>query len=191
MSVSSVSTEKMHKKDIYPVLGIISDTHKRLDLQSQAIARLKECGATHILHAGDFESSEALKALSECGLPYAAVFGNNDYALKETASRYRIKAEPYYIKIDNLKIKMMHLPYYMTPDSDIIIYGHLHIFKSSIEGKTLFINPGEVCGRESGNTDAVILYREDDRYIIEHHFKPVYNNSTWQKERKIYPISAN
>ena len=179
----------MHKKDIYPILGILSDTHRRLDLQAQAIERLKECGVTHILHAGDFETPEALEMLADCGLPYAAVLGNNDYALKPMASEYRIKTEPYYIKIADLKIKMMHLPYYMTPDSDIVIYGHLHRFKSSMEGKTLFLNPGEVCGRESGNVEAVILYRERDRYTIEHHYKYVYDNSEWQIEWKIYPVS--
>ena len=177
-------------KDIYPVLGILSDTHRRIDLQTEAIDRLKECGATHILHAGDFESKEALIALSECGLPYAAVFGNNDYILKALSSKYRIKTEPYYIKIADLKIKMMHLPYYMTPDSDIVIYGHLHRFQSSIEGNTLFLNPGEVCGRESGNVEAVTLYRDRDRYILNHHFKSIYENGSWQSEKKIYPIST-
>ena len=178
----------MYKKDIYPVLGILSDTHRRTDLQAQAIERLKECGATHILHAGDFESPEALIALAECGLPYAAVLGNNDYALKSMASEYRIKTEPYYIKIADFKIKMMHLPYYMTPDSDIVIYGHLHRFKSSLERNTLFLNPGEVCGRESGKVEAVILYRERDRYTIEHHYKSINHNGKWHMEKKIYPI---
>ena len=177
-------------KNIYPILGILSDTHRRIDLQTQAIDRLKECGATHILHAGDFESPEALIALAESGLPYAAVFGNNDYGLKALSNEYRIKTEPYYIKIADLKIKMMHLPYYMTPDSNIVIYGHLHRFKSSLEGNTLFLNPGEVCGRESGNVEAVILYRQSDRYILEHHFKSIYEKSGWKSKRKIYPLTT-
>ena len=178
----------MYKEEIYPILGVLSDTHNRIDLQNQAIDRLKEYGATHILHAGDFESVEALRALSNCGLPYACVFGNNDYALKEVASEYRIKSEPYYIKIANLKIKMMHLPYYMTPDSDIVIYGHLHKFHSSMEGNTLFLNPGEICGRESRRVEAVTLYRDRDRYILEHHFKAIESN-IWQSQKRIYPIS--
>ena len=179
----------MNKKEIYPILGVLSDTHTRIDLQHQALSRLKQRGATHILHAGDFESIEALKALSEFGLPYACVFGNNDYTLKAVASEYRIKPEPYYIKVGDLKIKLMHLPYYMTPDSDIVIYGHLHRFKSSLEANSLFLNPGEVCGRESGNIDAVILYKDSNRYIIEHHYKPIDAND-WLMDKKIYPLAT-
>ena len=175
----------MSNKDIYPIIGILSDTHNRIELQNQLIDKFKECGVTHILHAGDFETIQALNSLADCGLPYACVFGNNDYALKSVANQYRIKSEPYYIKISDLKIKMMHLPYYMTPDSDIIVYGHLHKFHSSIEGNTLYINPGEVCGRETGMVEGVVLYRSSNKYIVEHYFKDI-DKIEWNSKVYIY-----
>ena len=166
-------------------IAVISDTHSKIKWQSEAIEELKRRGATHILHAGDFETPQALHELSQSGLPYGAVFGNNDYALKELVSKYRIKNEPYYLKIDEIKIKLMHLPYYMTPDTDIVIYGHLHRFEVTMKGNTLFLNPGEICARESGQIHSALIEVENDRYIVRHLYRDIDKNE-WKETKYTY-----
>jgi len=59
-------------------LGILSDPHRRVDLQEAAINLLKEQGAQYLLHLGDLCLEENLKTLEASRLPYVAVFGNND-----------------------------------------------------------------------------------------------------------------
>jgi hypothetical protein len=95
---------------------------------------------------------------------------NNDYSLVELSNHYNIKKEPSYFKIENTTFKMMHLPFYMTPDSDVVVYGHTHIFEHNFNGKTLFINPGEVCAREKPRIEFVILQISEESYKIEYNY---------------------
>ncbi len=165
-------------------IGIISDPHYRSDLQKEAIKELTKRGAEYLLHAGDLCTEENLKQLKESKLPYVALFGNNDQTLYSLTKEYNIHTEPYYFKIKQLKIKMMHLPYYLTPDSDIIIYGHTHRFNIEYKGNTLYLNPGEICGREGGRSEAVLLdiNLSKDRYQIYHIYHSINSNSYWEEE---------
>jgi len=168
-------------------IGILSDPHRRSDLQQSALEKLKEEGAGYLLHAGDLCLEENLRQLKESGLPYAAVFGNNDRPLAPLASAYRIKPEPYYFRIGSLEIKMMHLPYYLSPDSELVIFGHTHRFSCERKGKTLYLNPGEVCGRETGSCHAVLAEYGEGRWSIRHFYRPLDRNVDWEEERRIFP----
>jgi len=165
-------------------IGILSDPHRRSELQRAAIDKLLSEGAEYLLHAGDLCIEENLRQLEEAGVPYAAVFGNNDRSLHPLAERYRIRPEPWYFKIGELKVKMMHLPYYMTPDTDLVIYGHTHRFSAELKGNTLYLNPGEVCGRESGFCEAVFLEIDttDGRRQLRRFFRSIAPDSSWQEE---------
>ena len=46
---------------------------------------------------------------------------------------------------------------------DVVISGHTHK-QEIIEGKCIFINPGEICGYLSGKKTVVLLYLEDLNY---------------------------
>jgi len=150
---------------------VLSDTHKRGDLQQEAIEALKREGANYLLHLGDLEIEENLKALKDSQLPYRAVFGNNDYNLRDLANRYYIKSEPYYLKIGDIKIKMMHHPYFMTPDVDIVLFGHLHKFSVEYLNGTLFLNSGEITAREKDLTESALIEVKKDYYIVKYLFK--------------------
>ncbi len=168
-------------------IGILSDTHRRGDLQQEAIKKLLSSGAQYLLHLGDLEDEENLKALSQAGVPYAAVFGNNDIALWREEANYRIKKEPYYLKIKDYTIKMMHLPYYMSADSDLVLFGHLHEFSAELRGKSLFLNPGEVCARNKNLTECVLLELQKSQYRVNYFFKEP-QSSVWREEVKIYNL---
>ena len=152
-------------------IAVLSDSHKKVSLTQEAINMLKKKGAKYIAHAGDLELKENLDVLKNSGLIYVSVFGNNDWALTQYQNDYKIYKEPYYFKIKDTKYKMMHIPNYLTPDSDIIIYGHTHIFKTEYLNNTLFLNPGEICAREKNLTECVLLEVSETSYKVEYNFK--------------------
>jgi putative phosphoesterase len=169
-------------------IGVLSDPHRRSDLQKAAIEKLLEEGAEYLLHAGDLCVEENLRQLEEAGVPYAAVFGNNDTALRNVAGAYRIRPEPWYFRIKDLKVKMMHLPYYLTPDSDLVIYGHTHRFAVEAKGPTLYLNPGEICAREQDRSECILLHPLPDRWVVEHFFRDP-RSTRWESARHLLPRS--
>ena len=166
-------------------IGILSDSHLKSDYSKEVIDFLKEKNSEYLIHAGDLCIEKNLQLLEESGLKYVSVFGNNDRNLLTLSSNYNIKSEPYYFKIENIKFKLMHLPYYMTPDSDIVIFGHTHTFESEYVNKTLFVNPGEVCAREKPLIECVQLEIKENEYIISRYFKNI-NEKKFTKEEYIY-----
>lgn len=163
-------------------LGILSDCHTKTKLHEEAIAHLLEQGAEYLLHAGDIMLEKHLQMLEDAPVPYTCVYGNNDTALIPLYGQYNIQREPYYFKINELKIKMMHLPYYMNADVDIVVSGHTHMFDCSLKNETLFINPGEVCAREKPLTECAIVEVLDGKYFVTHYFKKPQENKWIRRE---------
>jgi len=144
-------------------IGILSDSHTKTKLHNEALKFLVSCDVEYIIHAGDIVLKEHIEAIKELNIPFVIVAGNNDYHL---LNNINIKQEPYYFKIEDIKFKLMHIPHYMTPDSDIIISGHTH--KSLVEyvnGK-LFLNSGEVCAREKYLSEVMVLDISDGVYEV-------------------------
>lgn len=164
-------------------LGILSDSHTKTTLHQEAIDHLLASGAEYLLHAGDIMREEHLKMLDVSPVPYCCVYGNNDTALIPLFDHYNIQREPYYFKIEELKIKMIHFPYFMSADADIVISGHTHMFESSMNGKTLYLNPGEVCAREKPLTECAMVEVMDGEYKVTHYFREP-TAKIWQ-ERKV------
>ena len=166
-------------------IGILSDSHLKSDYTKEVIDFLKEIKSDYLVHAGDLCVEKNLKLLEESELKYIAVFGNNDRYLLDLTSNYNIKQEPYYFKIKDTTFKLMHLPYYLTPDSDVVIFGHTHIFECDYKNNTLYINPGEVCAREKPSIECVQLEIKENEYIISRYFKKI-NEKNFKKEEYIY-----
>lgn len=164
-------------------IALLSDSHQKTTLTTQAIEMLKSKGAQYLVHAGDLEIKENLDILKNSGLTYVSVFGNNDYNLTKYSNNYNINQEPYYFKIKKVTFKLMHIPNYLTPDSDVVIFGHTHNFEQQYTNNTLFINPGEVCARNKNLTECVLLEIKEDKYIIEYNYKKP-ESTTW--ETKVY-----
>lgn len=166
-------------------IGILSDSHFKSDYTRDVIDLLKKNNSEYLIHAGDLCIEKNLQLLEESKLKYIAVFGNNDRDLFELSNKYNIKQEPYYFKIKDIKFKLMHLPYYMAPDAQIVISGHTHMFECDYKNKTLYINPGEVCAREKPLIECVQLEIKENEYIISHYFKNT-NETNFKKEEYIY-----
>jgi hypothetical protein len=68
------------------------------------------------------------------------------------------------VKVDNLKIALLHgteeelLRALIDSESfDVIVHGHMHKTEVYRKGKTLIVNPGEVCGYLTGKSTIVLL----------------------------------
>ena len=131
------------------MIGIISDSHNNVAFTKMILQAMGKI--THLIHCGDIGKDVAAFLAS---LPYEviAVYGNNDSLMPYDF----IHKEPYYFTLFNKRFKIMHHPYYLTPDSNIICYGHLHKFECERK-KALYINPGEVCAREKPLIEGVLL----------------------------------
>lgn len=160
-------------------IALLSDSHRKPDLTLQALDYLKSKGAQYLVHAGDLEIEENLKILKNSELPYVSVFGNNDYGLVSLQNKYNIHKEPYFFKIKELTFKLMHLPFYLTPDCDVVVSGHTHMFEHSFSGETLFINPGEVCARNKPISECVLLEVLEEKFVINYFYKKIGTNN-WE-----------
>lgn len=138
-------------------IGILSDTHSKVKKAKRALDLLIDNGAEFIVHAGDIVEHETLELLKNCGKKYVAVYGNNDAHLAQHHNDYNLVQEPYYFKFADTKFKLMHLPFYMAPDADVVISGHTHDFHSDFTGNTLFLNPGEACARNKPLSECAVL----------------------------------
>ena len=152
-------------------IGIISDTHTKVKKASRAINILIQDGAEFIIHAGDVVEVETLELLKNCGLRYVVVYGNNDAHLARYHNDYNLVQEPYLFKLADTKFKLMHLPFYMSPDADVIIFGHTHSFDSDYKGNTLFLNSGEVCARNKPSSEWAMLEVNSCEFLVTHYTK--------------------
>lgn len=152
-------------------IGIVSDSHKKLELLKEAIDRLKKDGAEFLVHAGDIVLEESLELLEKSGLPYQAVIGNNDLHLIEVTDRYNLYKEPHYFKIGDIRAKLMHLPYYLNNDAELIIYGHTHYFFARLNNNTLYINPGEICARKKPLSEFAMAEYKNGQWSVDYYRK--------------------
>lgn len=153
-------------------IGIISDTHSKIKKAKKAIEILLEDGAEFFIHAGDIVEREILDMLEASGKKYIAVYGNNDAHLIEYHDKYNLVEEPYYFKLANTKFKLMHLPFYMKGDTEVVISGHTHYFHSELKGDTLFLNSGEICARKKPITEFAMLKVTQEDFFVTHYEKP-------------------
>jgi len=154
-------------------IGILSDTHKKEEYSQQVINHLLEEGAEFLIHAGDIVKEDVLMQLHNSGVRYVAVYGNNDSHLAEVHNNYNLVQEPHYFKLAQTKFKLMHLPFYMNPDTEIVIFGHTHTFECDFKKETLFLNPGEVCARSKPISECAMLEVTDENFNVTHYTRPL------------------
>ena len=163
-------------------IAILSDSHLKVEYTQEALNFLKSLEAQYIIHAGDLCIKENLDILKECSLPYVCVFGNNDNALLAHANAYNIYKEPYAFKIEEISFKLMHLPMYLNGNTDVVIFGHTHVFETDFKNGTLFLNPGEICAREKGIIECVLLEITKNEHIVHYYSKSIHAQSFTKKE---------
>ena len=147
-------------------IGVISDSHHRPDIAKSAICYLKEKGADLLVHAGDIVEIATLRDMRDSGIYYKAVFGNNDMSLFGCEKEFEIYPEPYDFEFKNLKIRLMHHPFYFGNSANLTIYGHTHFFASVLNGVNLTMNPGEICARKKPKHEFAYIEFEDGKFRV-------------------------
>lgn len=154
-------------------IGLLSDTHKKVDYSQSVIDHLLHEGAEFLIHCGDIVKEEMLQQLKQSGKKYVAVYGNNDPHLAQVHNRYKLVQEPHYFKLARTKFKLMHLPFYMSPDAEVVLFGHTHTFECDFKNGTLFLNPGEACARSKPVSECAMLEVTDDTFIVTQYSRNV------------------
>jgi|Deesub1362A_J573_1020465.scaffolds.fasta_scaffold02770_10 hypothetical protein len=158
------------------IIGVISDSHDRVEVVSEVIERLNE-EADIILHAGDLISPFIVRLFEKAKPEVHAVYGNND-GDRRTLYEWGLKAG---VQIHGDFFVMREKKLFMTHNIEaykeallsseifeIVIAGHTHRAEVRREGRTLFVNPGELCGYLSGRkTYALIDVEKKHATIIE------------------------
>jgi len=151
-------------------IGILSDTHTKVQSAKIVLDMLLANGAKFIIHAGDICEYETLELLKNCGKRYVAVYGNNDANLVPFHNEFNLVQEPYYFKLADTKFKLMHLPFYLSPDAEVVIFGHTHTFESDMKKGTLYLNPGEVCARSKPLIESAMLEVTEKKFIVTYYY---------------------
>lgn len=153
-------------------VGIISDTHDNLPLVDKAIERLNKEDVEVVLHAGDYVAPFTVLRFQQLKARLIGVFGNNDGDHEYLKKRFsdvkeaEIRGNFAEVNIDGLKIALLHDEGELFQSLvnvqcyDVVVHGHTHEARVYKKGKTIIINPGEVCGYLSRKSTMAIFDTE-------------------------------
>ncbi len=156
------------------IIGAIADTHDRLDAVDKAIDFLNGQGVTDVLHAGDLVSPFVVPLFSRLKSKLHFIWGNNEGDREFIRVRFaEIGITPLgdfaVLELGGKKIALIHGTHEQIVNSlvecrcyDLIIRGHTHRAQI-IEGNTLVVNPGEVCGYLTGHQTIALIDLENMR----------------------------
>jgi putative phosphoesterase len=133
-------------------IGVLSDTHGRLDRTAGAIHSLRKRGVELILHCGDIDSPATVQLFRENATHF--VFGNWD--LEKTKLRAAMRAigavchEDFgQLELGGKRIAWLHgdtrgvrQRLEVSQEWDFVFYGHSHKAEAHRSGRTLVLNPG-------------------------------------------------
>jgi len=148
------------------IIGIMSDSHDHKTRIQRAVDEFRKANVGTIVHAGDFISPLTFDCLRGVKVPFFAVFGNNDGEQRFLRERYAplgtICERFCRATIGGLKFVITHTEEVVdslarSGDYDVVVYGHTHKMDVQQEGKTLVINPGELCGWCTGKATVALL----------------------------------
>jgi len=151
------------------LIGVISDTHDNIPMIDEAVRRLNEHEVRLVLHAGDYISPFTVQHFKPLKARLVGVYGNNcaeRVVLKRLFSDIGADIRGFFaeIKAGGLKIALLHghdeelLRSLVESEAyDLVVHGHTHRASVSRKGRTVVINPGEVCGYLSGESTMVVF----------------------------------
>ncbi len=163
-----------------PLVGVISDTHDRVETARRGVRLLRDLGADIIVHLGDYVAPFTLKAiLEEAGnARFYGVFGNNDgekQGLLRAAGEAgaTLSEPPLTVEIGGVRFLLLHG--FGSPQQTreivealaasgrwgAVLYGHTHEPHKTVLGNgALLLNPGDGGGVLRRPTVATVKVEE-------------------------------
>lgn len=135
-------------------IGVVSDTHGRVDLTQDAIRMLQSMEVERVLHCGDIGSVDVVRQFRQW--PTSFVFGNCDYdheVLREAINQAGQTCCGLFgqFEIAGVPIALLHSHERRRFQDAIrgqqyrlVCYGHSHLAAIDQEGDTTVLNPGAV-----------------------------------------------
>jgi len=160
------------------LIGIVSDSHDCLPKIDHAVTLLNSLQVDHVLHAGDYCAPFAALRFKGLKTKMHGVFGNNDAEKHLLQSKFQqlgheLRGQFGGFNFGENKIALLHgdEPELLQAiiDSqvyDLVISGHTHIVSQSRNGKTIALNPGEICGYVSGRSTIATFETSSQRIEI-------------------------
>ena len=152
------------------LIGAISDSHDNLTHIEKAIRILNDQKVGMVLHAGDYIAGFVIPKFKQLNCPLIGVFGNNDGDHELLKKRFSetgnctIRDRFTQLTIEGYRIALLHGHETELLNSiidsgyfDSVIHGHSHNRGVERKGKTLVINPGELCGYLTGKSTIALL----------------------------------
>lgn len=161
------------------LVGLVSDSHDNLSLIEKAVRLFNEQKVDLVLHAGDFVAPFVISKFKKLNCRFIGVFGNNDGDHELLKKRFgettncEVHDRFTQVNVDSYRIALLHgdeeellnalidSNYFNT-----VVHGHSHSRGVERKGKTLVINPGELCGYLTGKPSIAILDTSKDEAKI-------------------------
>lgn len=150
------------------VIGVMSDTHDRIDAIEAAIDLFNRRGVSDVLHAGDLVSPFVVPKFRQLKAKLHYVWGNNEGDREYIRLKFgELGIVPLgdfaILELGGRRLALLHGTQEYIVDSllrcglyDVVIRGHNHKAEV-IEGPALLVNPGEVCGYLTGHQTIALL----------------------------------
>jgi len=159
------------------MIGIMSDSHDHMDAIGAAVRVFNRAEVELVIHAGDLIAPFTAKEFKNLQAPLEAIFGNNDGERRVLRTVYEnmcVLEDFKELEVDGRKIAVIHGTTEALVDAlrksgkyDVVVRGHTHQMEVS-DGKTIVINPGEVCGYLSGEKTVILLDTDDLSWETAH-----------------------
>jgi putative phosphoesterase len=161
-------------------IGIVSDTHDRVERTTLAVRLLIAQGAQALIHCGDLTGPEVVEECS--ALPCYYVFGNNDFdeselSLAMTRGGGSCLGRGGEITLGGRRIAVTHgdstreLRRLAAREPDYLMFGHTHVAADTRHGPTRYINPGALHRAPTWTVAELDLESDELRFldVLEHH----------------------
>ena len=152
------------------LIGAISDTHDNLPQIEKAVKYLNEQNVGLVLHAGDYVAGFVIPKFKQLNCKLIGVFGNNDGDHELLKKRFSettnctIHDTFAQVTLEGYKIALLHGEETELLNAIVdsgyfnaVIHGHSHNKSIELKGKTLAINPGELCAYLTGKSTLALL----------------------------------
>ena len=157
------------------IVGILSDTHDRVEAARAGIELLRQHGAEFFIHCGDVGSEMILDLLA--GLPSAFVFGNCDWdrrGLERYAAELNVSCLGHSgeLELGGKSIHVQHGDDFQSlrraidgQQFDYVLHGHTHVTRDQRVSRTRIINPGAL-HRAKVKTVAILDTDKDSLQLL-------------------------